>query len=100
MVERWFQYFTHRRGEKTGSFTGQLVRVLLKVVFVLEPLIPFFAAYFLNRQFKSWQQRNLIIKHEVKIERTARFCYKINVRFVLTVHQLENVLGELMTAAH
>jgi hypothetical protein len=96
MIENWFQYFAHRREEKTGSFTGQLVRVLVKVVFALEPLIPIFAAYFLNRQLKSWEQKNLIINHTVQIKRTARFCYEINVRFVLGAHQLEKILDELI----
>ena len=98
LIEKWFQYFRDRREEETGSFTAQLVRVLVKIVFVLEPLIPFFAGYFLNRQLKSWKQMNLIINPTVRIERTARFCYKIDVHFVLTTPQLEKVLNEFLNS--
>ena len=96
MVEEWFKYSEDKRNKMKGSFTGQLVRVLLKVVFILEPLIPFFAAYFLNRQLKSWEQRGLIINRRVQVQRMARFYYKINVHFVLSAHQAENILNELM----
>ena len=94
LIKTWSQY--SRRGkEKATSFTGLLVRVLIKSVFIFEPLIPFFAAYFLNKQLKSWEQRNLITNYTVQIKRTARFSYKINVRFVLAAHQIENILNEL-----
>jgi hypothetical protein len=98
LIEKWFQYFKGRGEEEAGSFTGALVRVLMKIVFVLEPLIPFFVRYFLNRQLKSWKQMNLIVSPSVRIERTARFCYKIDVHFVLTTPQLENVLNELLNS--
>jgi len=79
------------------SLTGLFVRVLVKVVFVLEPLIPVFVAYFLNKQLKSWELRGFIINRTVRVERMGRFYYKIDVHFVLTAQQLENILDELIT---
>jgi hypothetical protein len=97
LVEKWFQYSKNQGNEMTGSFTGLLVRVLVKVVFVLEPLIPVFVAYFLNRQLKSWKQRGFITDRAIRVERMGRFYYKINVHFVLTGQQLESIFDELIT---
>lgn len=98
MVEKLFKFqFSMKKGNKVaGSFTYLLARVLLKLVFVMEPLIPVFAAYFLNKQLKNLEAKGLIISHTVRIERMARFCYKMNVRFVFGGRQLENILNELM----
>ena len=97
MIKKWFQYSKNQGNEKPTSFTDLLVRVLLKLVFLFEPLIPVFVAYFLNRQLRSWEQRSLIVNTAVRVERIGRFYYKITVHFVLTVQQLESILDELIT---
>jgi len=45
---------------------------------------------------KNWEAKDLIISHTVRIERMARFCYRMNVRFVFGGRQFENILNELM----
>jgi hypothetical protein len=97
LVEKWFQYPKNQGKQMTGSLTSSLVRVFVKVGLVLEPLIPVFVAYFLSNQLRSWQRRGFITSRAVRVERMGRFYYKINVHFVLTAQQLENILDELIT---
>ena len=77
-----------------NSFTTLLIQLLVRFVFFLEPLIPFFAAYFLNKQLNSWKKMNLILNHKVRITRVDRFCYRIDLHLVVTTRQVGNIIIE------
>jgi hypothetical protein len=81
--------------EASSSFTTALFQVLIKIAFVFEPLTPFFATYFLNRQFHSWEKMNLLLNHKVRITRLERFCYRIDVHFVVKTQQVGNIIIEI-----
>jgi len=89
------QCFQHKDEYASSPLTISLIRGLMKLVFILEPLIPFFAAYFLNRQLKSWEGKDLIINHKVKITRLGRFYYRIDMRFLVTPQKVGNIINEL-----
>jgi len=84
-----------QESELDVSFTILLIRVLIRLTFLFEPLIPVLARFFLNRQMKLWERRNLIAKHIVRVERLARFYYKIDMHLVLTSNELEQILSQL-----
>jgi hypothetical protein len=80
----------------TRSFNASLVRVFWKMVFVLEPLIPFLATYLLNRKLKSWKRRNFIKSHRFRITRIGRFHYQIDLQLLIGTQQLEKIMNELV----
>jgi hypothetical protein len=97
LTQRLFksQLSAKQKSEPNVSFTILLIRVLMRLAFLLEPLIANFAQFFLNRQMKLWERRNFILNHTVRVERLARFYYKIDFHLVLTSNQLEKILSQL-----
>jgi len=83
-----------RQQEPPNSFTTALIKAFIKIAFILEPLMPFFATYFLNRQFRSWEKNNLILNHKIRITRTQSFCYDVDIHLVVSTQQIGHIIIE------
>ncbi len=72
--------------------TERFAPLLMRLVFIVEPLAPRFASFFLERKLKEWKDKRLIDGYSVKTARIGKFHYKIGMDLVLTSEQARSTL--------
>jgi hypothetical protein len=75
------------------SLVESAVRVLLRVVFVFEPLAPTAITVLMNRQLRGFKERGSIGNYKTKTKRLGKFHYRIEVNLDLTGMQAVHLLG-------
>ena len=77
------------------SFVGSVIRVLLRVVFVFEPLAPTAITLLMNRQLNRFKKAGAIGNHKTKTKRLGKYHYRVEVDLDLTGTQALHLLGNL-----
>jgi hypothetical protein len=77
------------------SLIESAVRVLLRVVFVFEPLAPTAITVLMNRQLRRFKERGAIGNYKTKTKRLGKYHYRIEVNLDLTGVQAIHLLGNL-----
>jgi hypothetical protein len=77
------------------SLIASSLKVLLKAVFVFEPLAPTAITILVNRQMAKFKNNGVIGKYKTATKRLGRFHYRIRIELDLTgfqaVHLLSNI---------
>src|SRR5208283_4730413 len=77
------------------SLIESAVRVLLRVVFVFEPLAPTAIIILMNQQLHRFKETGAIGNYKTKTKRLGKFHYLIEVDLDLTGMQAIHLLGNL-----
>lgn len=74
----------------------RLSRALKKLPFsILEPTIPVFTAYFLNRELEKWENEDSILNHKIKAGRIGKRHYTLELEITLTKEQARKRISNL-----
>ena len=71
------------------------VRVLLRVVFVFEPLAPTAITILMNQQLRRFREAGAIGNYKTKTKRLGKFHYRIEIDLDLTGMQAIHLLANL-----
>jgi len=77
------------------SLIGIAVRVLLRVIFVFEPLAPTAITILMNQQLHRFKEAGAIGNYKTKTKRLGKFHYRIEVDLDLTGMQSIHLLANL-----
>ena len=77
------------------SLIESAVRVLLRVVFVFEPLAPTAITVLMNRQLHGFKERGAIGDYKTRTKRLGKYHYRIEINLDLTGMQAIHLLGNL-----
>ena len=77
------------------SLVESAVRVLLRVVFVFEPLAPTAITVLMNQQLRRFKERGAIGNYKTKTKRLGKYHYRIEVNLDLTGRQAIHLLSNL-----
>ena len=77
------------------SVIGSAIRVLLRVVFVFEPLAPTAITILMNQQLHRFKEAGAIGDYKTKTKRLGKFHYHIEVNLDLTGIQAIHLLANL-----
>jgi len=77
------------------SLIESSLRVLLRAVFILEPLAPTAITLLTNRQMSRFKNRGAIGKYKTVTKRSGRFHYCIQIELDLTGPQAIHLLSNL-----
>ena len=77
------------------SVIGSAIRVLLRVVFVFEPLAPTAITVLMNQQLHRFKEAGAIGDYKTKTKRLGKFHYRIEVDLDLTGMQAIHLLANL-----
>ena len=77
------------------SLVESAVRVLLRVVFVFEPLAPTAITILMNQQLHRFKEAGSIRNYKTKTKRLGKYHYRIEVNLDLTGMQAIHLLGNL-----
>jgi hypothetical protein len=77
------------------SLVGSVIRVLLRVVFVFEPLAPTAITLLMNQQLHRLEKAGVIGKYKTKTKRLGKFHYRVEIDLDLTGLQTIHLLGNL-----
>ncbi|MGZ4850172.1 MAG: hypothetical protein ACXV2C_02190 [Candidatus Bathyarchaeia archaeon] len=84
-----------QRESVSDSFIESTVRVLLRVVFVFEPLAPTAITRLVNQQFHKYKEAGAVGDFKTKTKRLGKFHYRIEVDLDLTGTQAAHLLANL-----
>ncbi|KXA98904.1 hypothetical protein AKJ39_00330 [candidate division MSBL1 archaeon SCGC-AAA259J03] len=75
----------------------RLTGAMMKLGFrVFEPVFPVLATYFLNRRMRKWEERDLIQTFKVKVGRTEKYHYTIDLDVFLTEDQARDRIRSIL----
>jgi len=77
------------------SLLESVVRVLLRVVFVFEPLAPTAITVLMNRQLHGFKERGAIGDYKTRTKRLGKYHYRIEINLDLTGMQAIHLLSNL-----
>jgi hypothetical protein len=77
------------------SLLESTVRVLLRVVFVFEPLAPTAITVLMNQQLRKFKESGAIGKYKTKTKRLGKYHYRIELDLDVTGMQAIHLLGNL-----
>ena len=77
------------------SFIESVVRVLLRVVFVFEPLAPTAITVLMNQQLHKYKEAGAIGNYKTKTKRLGKFHYRIEINLDVTGMQAIHLLANL-----
>jgi len=77
------------------SLIDSVVRVLLRVVFVFEPLAPTAITVLMNQQLHRYKEAGAIGNYKTKTKRLGKFHYRIEIDLDLTGMQAVHLLANL-----
>jgi hypothetical protein len=77
------------------SLIESAVRVLLRVVFVFEPLAPTAITILMNQQLHRFKETGTIGNYKTKTKRLGKYRYRIEIDLDLTGMQAIHLLGNL-----
>ena len=77
------------------SLIDSVVRVLLRVVFVFEPLAPTAITILMNQQLHKFKDAGRIENYKTKTKRLGKFHYRIEIDLDLTGMQAVHLLANL-----
>ena len=83
------------RESVSESLIGSAVRVLLRVVFVFEPLAPTAITVVVNQQLHRFKESGAIGNYKTKTKRLGKFHYRIEVDLDFTGMQAVHLLANL-----
>ncbi len=79
----------------TDSLIGSTIRVLLRVVFVFEPLAPTAITVLMNRQLHRYKLSGAICNYKAKTKRLGKYHYRIEMDLDVTGMQAIHLLANL-----
>ena len=77
------------------SILESTIRVLLRFVFVIEPLAPAGITFAVNRQLRKYKAAGVIGNYKAKSKRLGRYHYRVEVDLDVTGMQALHLLGNL-----
>ena len=79
----------------SDSFVESAIRVLMRVIFVFEPLAPRAITILANQQLHRFKENGTIGDYKTKTKRLGKFHYRIEINSELTGMQATHLLGNL-----
>ena len=79
----------------SDSFVESAMRVLMRVIFVFEPLAPRAITILVNQQLHRFKDKGAIGDYKTKTKRLGKFHYRIEINSELTGMQATHLLGNL-----
>jgi hypothetical protein len=79
----------------TESLIGSSMRVLLRVIFVFEPLAPTAITVLMNQQLHRFKEAGAIGDYKTKTKRLGKYHYRIIVNLDLTGNQAVHLLANI-----
>jgi hypothetical protein len=77
------------------SILESTVRILMRVIFVFEPLAPRAITILVNQRMHRFRDRGIIGDYKTKTKRLGKFHYRIEINSELTGMQATHLLGNL-----
>ena len=77
------------------SLIGSVVRVLMRVAFVFEPLAPTAITVLMNQQLHRFKEAGAISNYKTHTKRLGKYHYRIEMDLDLTGMQAVHLLGNL-----
>ena len=86
----------------TESLIGSAIRVLLRVIFVFEPLAPTAITVLMNQQLHRFKDIGVIGSYKTRAKRLGKYHYRIEINLDLTgiqaVHLLTNLFPNQLSS--
>jgi hypothetical protein len=79
----------------TESLIGSSMRVLLRVIFVFEPLAPTAITVLMNQQLHRFKEAGAIGDYKTKTKRLGKYHYRIIIDLALTGKQVVHLLANI-----
>ncbi|MGD0643317.1 MAG: hypothetical protein ABSA75_00235 [Candidatus Bathyarchaeia archaeon] len=79
----------------SASLIESAIRVLLRVVFVFEPLAPTAITVLMNQQLHKFKDTGAIGNYKTRTKRIGKFHYRIQIDLDLTGMQAIHLMGNL-----
>lgn len=76
--------------------SSRFYSLLVRFVFVLEPISPRFVSFLLGKKLKEWKNKQLISGYKTETKRIGKFHYKIGMDLDLTSEQARSILQRLI----
>jgi hypothetical protein len=77
------------------SIVGSAIRVLMRVVFVFEPLAPTAITLLMNRELRRFKDGGIVGNYKTHTKRLGKYHYRIEINLDLTGIQAVHLLGNL-----
>ena len=77
------------------SIVGSAIRVLMRVVFVFEPLAPTAITLLMNQQLRRFKDGGIVGNYKTHTKRLGKYHYRIEINLDLTGMQAVHLLGNL-----
>ncbi len=74
------------------SLNWRILFRLARLVFIVEPLIPFFVYVSLTIEFLRLKKAGLVVNYRIRARRLGKFYYGINVRMTLNSRRIGGLL--------
>jgi hypothetical protein len=84
-----------RKESLSQSLIGSATRVLLRVVFIFEPLAPTAITVLINQQLHKFKESSAIGDYKTKTKRLGKYHYQVEMDLDLTGMQAVHLLGNL-----
>jgi hypothetical protein len=69
--------------------------LLVRVVFVFEPLAPQAISYYLRRSLNEWKRHGLVSDYKTRVRRLGKYHYRIEIDMGVTGKQAVHILSDL-----
>jgi hypothetical protein len=79
----------------TEALMDSAIRVLLRVVFVFEPLAPTAITVVMNQQLHRFKESGAIANYKTKTKRLGKYHYRVTIDLDLTGKQAVHLLNNL-----
>src|SRR5665647_58053 len=84
-----------REESLSDSLVESAMRVLMRVIFVFEPLAPRAITILVNQQLHRFKDKNAIGDYKTKTKRLGKYHYRIEINSELTGFQATHLLGNI-----
>ena len=69
--------------------------LLVRIIFVFEPLAPQAISYYLRRSLREWKRHGIVSDYKTRIRRLGKFHYTIEIDLGVTGKQAAHILSDL-----
>ena len=79
----------------SSAVNQRLMGLLVRIIFVFEPLAPQAISYYLSRSLREWKRHGLVSDYKSRIRRLGKFHYMVEIDLGVSGKQAVHILSDL-----
>ena len=79
----------------SSAVNQRLMGLLVRIVFVFEPLAPQAISYYLRRSLGEWKKHGLVSDYKTRVRRLGKYHYTVEINLGVTGKQAAHLLSDL-----